>query len=137
MPSKKASPIKVFAKAIGHYPGLTLCLILVIVLDVAAALAPPLLLGKIGDSLTTTSAQLLLYSGLAYFASLLLTKLLEAVREGMITVWGEKLIHEIHSQMACQIKKTATPKRGAAVWYHVLSTMLILWKTFFHLASST
>ena len=95
MPSKKASPIKVFAKAIGHYPGLTLCLILVIVLDVAAALAPPLLLGKIGDSLTTTSAQLLLYSGLAYFASLLLTKLLEAVREGMITVWGEKLIHKI------------------------------------------
>lgn len=105
MPSKKASPIKVFAKAIGHYPGLTLCLILVIVLDVVAALAPPLLLGKIVDSLTTTSAQLLLYSGLAYFASLLLAKLLEAVREGMITVWGEKLTHEIRSQMAAKLKK--------------------------------
>lgn len=63
---------------------------------VITALYPPLVLGKIVDTLTTGS-QMPVYLVFLYMAFTVITGLMEATREGLLTVFGQKITHELRS----------------------------------------
>lgn len=74
---------------------------------IAASLFPPLILGKIIDTMTAgqsvTIAMVILY-----FLLTALTGFTEAAREGLLTVFGQKITHTLRSRlMAKQIRLTA------------------------------
>ena len=74
---------------------------------IAASLFPPMILGKIIDTMTAgqsvTSAMVILY-----FLLTALTGFTEAAREGLLTVFGQKITHTLRSRlMAKQIRLTA------------------------------
>ena len=63
---------------------------------VIPALYPPLVLGKIVDTLTTGS-QMPVYLVFLYMAFTVITGLMEATREGLLTVFGQKITHALRS----------------------------------------
>lgn len=63
---------------------------------VITALYPPLVLGKIVDILTTGS-QLPVYLVFLYMAFTVITGLMEATREGLLTIFGQKITHALRS----------------------------------------
>lgn len=63
---------------------------------VITALYPPLVLGKIVDTLTTGS-QMPVYFVFLYMAFTVITGLMEATREGLLTVFGQKITHALRS----------------------------------------
>lgn len=63
---------------------------------VITALYPPLVLGKIVDTLTTGS-QLPVYLVFLYMAFTVIAGLMEATREGLLTVFGQKITHALRS----------------------------------------
>lgn len=63
---------------------------------VITALYPPLVLGKIVDTLTTGS-QVPVYLVFVYMAFTVIAGLMEATREGLLTVFGQKIIHALRS----------------------------------------
>lgn len=63
---------------------------------VITALYPPLLLGKIVDTLTTGS-QVPVYLVFVYMAFTVITGLMEATREGLLTIFGQKITHALRS----------------------------------------
>lgn len=74
---------------------------------IATSLFPPLILGKIIDTMTAgqgvTIAMVVLY-----FLLIALTGFTEAAREGLLTVFGQKITHTLRSRlMAKQIRLTA------------------------------
>lgn len=76
------------------------CLSLGIIISVCGAvitaLYPPLVLGKIVDTLTTGS-QLPVYLVFLYMAFTVITGLMEATREGLLTIFGQKITHALRS----------------------------------------
>ena len=65
---------------------------------IAFSLFPPLILGKIIDSLTAGQSVSIGMAGL-YFALLALAGLLESVREGGLTLFGQKITHVLRSRL--------------------------------------
>lgn len=65
---------------------------------IAFSLFPPLILGKIIDSLTAGQSVSIGMAGL-YFALLALAGLLESVREGGLTLFGQKITHALRSRL--------------------------------------
>ena len=63
---------------------------------VVTALYPPLVLGKIVDTLTTGS-QVPVYLVFVYMAFTVIAGLMEATREGLLTVFGQKITHALRS----------------------------------------
>lgn len=63
---------------------------------VITALYPPLVLGKIVDTLTIGS-QLPVYLVFLYMAFTVITGLMEATREGLLTIFGQKITHALRS----------------------------------------
>lgn len=63
---------------------------------VITALYPPLVLGKIVDTLTTGS-QMPVYLVFLYMAFTVITGFMEATREGLLTVFGQKITHALRS----------------------------------------
>lgn len=63
---------------------------------VITALYPPLVLGKIVDTLTTGS-QVPVYLVFVYMAFTVIAGLMEATREGLLTVFGQKITHTLRS----------------------------------------
>ena len=63
---------------------------------VITALYPPLVLGKIVDTLTTGS-QLPVYLVFLYMAFTVITGLMKATREGLLTIFGQKITHALRS----------------------------------------
>ena len=63
---------------------------------VITALYPPLVLGKIVDTLTTGS-QVPVYLVFVYMAFTVIAGLMEATREGLLTVSGQKITHALRS----------------------------------------
>jgi ATP-binding cassette subfamily B multidrug efflux pump len=76
------------------------CLSLGIIISVCGAiitaLYPPLVLGKIVDTLTTGS-QVPVYLVFLYMAFTVITGLMEATREGLLTIFGQKITHALRS----------------------------------------
>ena len=65
---------------------------------VVAALIPPLILAKIIDTVTAGNEAAFSVS-LLYFVLLALTGILEAAREGLLTVFGQKITHALRSSL--------------------------------------
>lgn len=65
---------------------------------IAFSLFPPLILGKIIDSLTAGQSVSISMAGL-YFALLALAGLLESLREGGLTLFGQKITHALRSRL--------------------------------------
>lgn len=63
---------------------------------VITALYPPLVLGKIVDILTTGS-QVPVYLVFVYMVFTVIASLMEATREGLLTVFGQKITHALRS----------------------------------------
>ena len=65
---------------------------------VVAALIPPLILAKIIDTVTAGN-EAAFFVILLYFVLLALTGILEAAREGLLTVFGQKITHALRSSL--------------------------------------
>ena len=65
---------------------------------VVLALIPPLVLGDIVDTLTTGST-LSLRMVVFYFIMLAMTGIMESAREGLLTVFGQKITHAVRSSL--------------------------------------
>ena len=74
---------------------------------IATSLFPPLILGKIIDTITAGQAVTIAMVVL-YFLLIVLTGFTEAAREGLLTIFGKKITHTLRSRlMAKQIRLTA------------------------------
>ena len=86
---------------------LSLGILIAVAGAIATSLFPPLILGKIIDTMTAgqsvTIAMVVLY-----FLLIALTGFTEAAREGLLTVFGQKITHTLRSRlMAKQVRLTA------------------------------
>lgn len=74
---------------------------------VITALYPPLVLGKIVDTLTTGS-QVPVYLVFVYMAFTVIAGLMEATREGLLTVFGQKITHALRSGLMERFVRLST-----------------------------
>ena len=77
---------------------LSLGIVVAVVGAVVAALIPPLILAKIVDTITAGTGVSVPFSVL-YFLMLALTGFLESAREGLLTVFGQKITHALRSRL--------------------------------------
>ena len=80
------------------YAGLSLGILLTVAGAIVTALLPPWILGSIVDTITagnTVPVALVIL----YFAFTVLTGLTESLREGLLTVFGQKITHALRSSM--------------------------------------
>lgn len=88
----------VIRQTVTGYAGLSLGILLAVAGAIVTALLPPWILGSIVDTITTgNSVPLVLV--LLYFAFTVLTGLTESIREGLLTVFGQKITHALRSSM--------------------------------------
>ncbi len=95
---------RVFIKTFRQNIGLTILTVLLIALCVAAALLPPLVLEKLVDSLILRQ-EVSLALPLIYFALLALSDLLESGQSVMITIFGQKIIHGLRSELCGKLTR--------------------------------
>lgn len=77
---------------------LSLGIVVAVVGAVVAALIPPLILAKIVDTITAGTGVSVPFIVL-YFLMLALTGFLESTREGLLTVFGQKITHALRSRL--------------------------------------
>ncbi len=87
-----------------QFRGLTLLLVLTVTGSILAALLPPLVLERLINSLTGNRA-LSLSMVLGYFLLLSLSGLLDAGKESLITIFGQKVTHRIRSLMCRKLSR--------------------------------
>lgn len=75
---------------------LSLCIITTVCCAVITTLYPPLVLGRIVDTLAA-GCQVPLYLIFLYMVFTVITGLMEAAREGLLTVFGQKITHALRS----------------------------------------
>ncbi len=80
------------------YGFLSVGILIAVVGAVVLALIPPLVLGDIVDTLTT-GGSLPVQMVVLYFVMLALTGLMESAREGLLTVFGQKITHTVRSSL--------------------------------------
>lgn len=85
-------------QTVRHKKALSLGIVCAVAGAIAFSLFPPLILGKIIDSLTAGQSVSIGMAGL-YFALLALAGLLESVREGGLTLFGQKITHALRSRL--------------------------------------
>ena len=96
---KNSEQVKsVIFRTAGNHKWLSLGIAVSVCGAVVTSLIPPLILGKIIDGLT--AGQVLEFSMvLSYFGMLALTGLAESLREGFLTVFGQKITHALRSSL--------------------------------------
>ena len=96
---KNSEQVKsVIFRTAGNHKWLSLGIAVSVCGAVVTSLIPPLILGKIIDGLT--AGQALAFSMvLSYFGMLALTGLAESLREGLLTVFGQKITHSLRSSL--------------------------------------
>ena len=80
------------------YAGLSLGILLAVAGAIVTALLPPWILGSIVDTITAGNAVPVALV-ILYFAFTVLTGLTESIREGLLTVFGQKITHALRSSM--------------------------------------
>ena len=95
---KKRQVKSVIWKTILQQKWLFIGIVLVVVGAVVTALIPPLILGKIVDTVTVGKT-VTFWAILLYFAMLTLTGFMESAREGLLTVFGQKITHALRSSL--------------------------------------
>ena len=94
--AKKRQVKSVIWKTVLQQKWLSMGIVLAVVGAVVTALIPPLILGKIVDTVTVGKA-VTFWAILLYFAMLALTGFMESAREGLLTVFGQKITHALRS----------------------------------------
>lgn len=88
----------VIRQTVTGYAGLSLGIVLAVAGAIVTALLPPWILGSIVDTITAGNVvQVALV--ILYFAFTVLTGLTESIREGLLTVFGQKITHALRSSM--------------------------------------
>ena len=88
----------VIRQTVTGYAGLSLGILLAVAGAIVTALLPPWILGSIVDTITAgnvVSVALVIL----YFAFTVLTGLTESIREGLLTVFGQKITHALRGSM--------------------------------------
>lgn len=85
-------------KTILRQKWLSVGIVLAVVGAVVTALIPPLVLAKIVDTITAGKA-VTFWEIFLYFAMLALTGIMESAREGLLTVFGQKITHALRSSL--------------------------------------
>ena len=80
------------------YAGLSLGIVLAVAGAIVTALLPPWILGSIVDTITAGNVVPVALV-ILYFAFTVLTGLTESIREGLLTVFGQKITHALRSSM--------------------------------------
>lgn len=88
----------VIRQTVTGYAGLSLGIVLAVVGAIVTALLPPWILGSIVDTITAGNAVPVALV-ILYFAFTVLTGLTESLREGLLTVFGQKITHALRSSM--------------------------------------
>lgn len=88
----------VIRQTVTGYAGLSLGIVLAVAGAIVTALLPPWILGSIVDTITTGNAVPVALV-ILYFAFTVLTGLTESLREGLLTVFGQKITHALRSSM--------------------------------------
>ena len=96
--SQKQQVRSVIWKTVLQQKWLSIGIVFAVVGAVVTALIPPLVLAKIVDTLTAGTAVTVL-AILLYFAMLALTGGMESAREGLLTVFGQKITHALRSSL--------------------------------------
>lgn len=94
----------VIFQSIQKYILLALGILVAVVGAIVVALIPPLILADIIDTLTLGNP-LQVSSILFYFGMLLLTGVLESAREGLLTVFGQKITHHLRSNLMTKLTR--------------------------------
>lgn len=102
MKSKVVSLIKSIFKENKY---LTISLFLVIIGAIVFSLSTPQILKYIVDDYLTKKESNLLFPALLYFSSILLTGVFNFLKEGIITIFGQKIIKKIKSEMMGKLEK--------------------------------
>lgn len=88
----------VIRQTVTGYAGLSLGIVLAVAGAIVTALLPPWILGSIVDTITAGNAVPVALV-ILYFAFMVLTGLTESLREGLLTVFGQKITHALRSSM--------------------------------------
>ena len=88
----------VIRQTVAGYAGLSLGILLAVAGAIVTALLPPWILGSIVDTITTGNTVPVALV-ILYFAFTVLTGLTESLREGLLTVFGQKITHALRSSM--------------------------------------
>lgn len=88
----------VIRQTVTGYAGLSLGIVLAVAGAIVTALLPPWILGSIVDTITAGNAVPVALV-ILYFAFTVLTGLTESLRDGLLTVFGQKITHALRSSM--------------------------------------
>ena len=88
----------VIRQTVTGYAGLSLGIVLAVAGAIVTALLAPWILGSIVDTITAGNAVPVALV-ILYFAFTVLTGLTESLREGLLTVFGQKITHALRSSM--------------------------------------
>ena len=88
----------VIRQTVTGYTGLSLGILLAVAGAIVTALLPPWILGSIVDTITAGNTVPVAVV-ILYFAFTVLTGLTESLREGLLTVFGQKITHALRSSM--------------------------------------
>ena len=88
----------VIRQTVTGYAGLSLGILLAVAGAIVTALLPPWILGSIVDTITAGNAVPVALV-ILYFAFTVLTGLTESLREGLLTVFGQKITHALRGSM--------------------------------------
>lgn len=88
----------VIRQTVTSYAGLSLGIVLAVAGAIVTALLPPWILGNIVDTITAGNAVPVALV-ILYFTFTVLTGLTESLREGLLTVFGQKITHALRSSM--------------------------------------
>ena len=95
---KKNQVKNVIWKTVLQQKWLSIGIVLAVVGAVVTALIPPLVLAKIVDTITA-GKNVAFWTILLYFAMLALIGIMESAREGLLTVFGQKITHALRSSL--------------------------------------
>ena len=99
----------VIRQTVTGYAGVSLGIVLAVVGAIVTALLPPWILGSIVDTITVENAVPVALV-ILYFAFTVLTGLTESIREGLLTVFGQKITHALRSSMMEKYTNLTTGK---------------------------
>ena len=88
----------VIRQTVTGYAGLSLGILLAVTSAIVTALLPPWILGSIVDTITAGNVVPVVLV-ILYFAFTVLTGLTESIREGLLTIFGQKITHALRSSM--------------------------------------
>lgn len=97
--------VKLIINVFKEYKLLTFLLFFIIIGTISFSLATPQVLKYIIDDFLTVEGKSLLFPSLLYFATIVLLGIFNFGKEGIITIFGQKIIRKIKEEMMIKLEK--------------------------------